>query len=625
MTLGSPQGHMAIDLRWCEDLMENSPVGIFFTDPDGNCLQVNKTWCEIAGMSPEQARGRGWIGAIHGEDIEWVTSLWYESAKNNQPFHAEYRFCTPQGKITWVVGHATAKLDRDRSVEGYIGTISDIDRFKKTAIELEKSSARTRTILAHMPVMLFAFDSQGLLCNWNHEAEHISGYLASEMIGNPKAMTLLCPDPHYRHMMQDIYKQRGDDYRNWEWQLTAKDGSIKTIIFSNIAKYYPIDGWANWGVGVDVTLSRQTEHNLRERVKELSCLYKISILSNQSNLDLDSFLQEAVLLLPESWQYPEITSARIIYDDNIFTTESFGVSPWRLASDIFVRGHKTGCIEIYYSEERPSAEEGPFLIEERLLLDEISLQISRTISHVLARRDLSLLDEINAKADHLENFSHTISHDLKTPLTAIGGFAEFLGKQLHQGKLDQAQLCTDQIVKNTRRMERRLDEILRLAKIGRLIEPSEEVDLQSIIEETLQMVARKLEDAHIEVEVAKSFPKVVGDSIRLQEVIENLVENAIRYIGEEPNKITISYYLQGSETIFYVKDNGIGLDPQDFSSIFELFKRKVKTVDGEGVGLAITKSIIEAHGGRLWVESKGIGTGSCFFFTLGKVIEEQTG
>jgi signal transduction histidine kinase len=438
-------------------------------------------------------------------------------------------------------------------------------------------------------------------------------------------MTLLCPDPHYRRMMQDAYKQLGDDYRNLEWQLTAKDGSIKTILFSNIAKYYPIDGWANWGVGVDVTLSRRTEHNLRERVKELNCLYKLSILSNQPNLDLESFLQEAVELLPESWQYPEATSARIIYEGKILRTESFAVSPWKLASDIIVRGEKTGAIEIYYSEERPSASEGPFLIEERLLLDEVSLQISRIISQELDKRDLALFEEVNAKADQLENFSHTISHDLKTPLTAIGGYAEFLGKQLQQGKLDQAQLCTDQIVENTRRMERRLDEILRLAKIGRLIEPSEEVDLQSIIEETLQMVARKLDDAHIEVEVAKSFPKVVGDSIRLQEVIENLVENAIRYIGEEPNKIIISYHMQGPETVFYVKDNGIGIDPRDFSRIFELFKRKVKTVDGEGVGLAITKSIIEAHGGRLWVESKGEGTGSCFFFTLGQVIEGQTG
>lgn len=621
----SPQGQTTIDSRWYEELMAMAPVGIFVADADGNCLQVNKMWCELAGMSGEQARGRGWAHAVHADDLERVMTIWHESARSRQPFHAEFRFCTPQGKITRVVGDATAKLHGDGSVAGYLGTIKDIGSSEFSLEKLVEETERIKTILAHMPVILFAFDHQGLLCRWNHEAERVTGYLASDMVGNPEAMKLLCPDANYRQMMHDDYKQRGDDYRNWDWQLVAKDGTVKTITFSNIAKYYPIDGWANWGVGVDVTLSRHTEHELRERFKELSCLYKLSILANRPDLDLESFLQEAVELLPESWQYPDITSARIIYQDRIFTTPSFAASAWQLASDITVRGDKVGVIEVYYSEERPLASEGPFTIEERMLLDEISLQISRTIGHELARQDLALLDEINAKADQLENFSHTISHDLKTPLTAIGGFAEFLGKQLDQGKLDQAKYCTDRIVESTRRMERRLEEILRLAKIGRLIEPSEKVDLLGIIEETVQMMARKLGDAHIDVEVAKSFPKVVGDATRLQEVIENLLDNAIQYIGEEPNRISIGHEVRGDETVFYVRDNGIGVDPQHAASIFELFNRRARTVEGEGIGLAITKSIVEAHGGRIWVESKGKGTGSCFCFTLGQVLAGQAG
>jgi len=610
-----------IDLSWYLDLTENAPVGIFFTDAEGNCLHVNGAWREIAGMSLEQAKGRGWTGAIHPEDLERVTRLWYESAKSNQPFYAEYRFCTPEGKNTWVVGRANAKLAENGSVQGYIGTITDIERIKQSAAELEKSKARVQTILAHMPVILFAFDYQGILCAWNHEAERVTGHLASDMIGNPEAMRRLCPDSDYRRKMYEAYQKRGDDYRNWEWQMVARDGTIKTIAFSNIAKYYPIEGWANWGIGVDMTSCRRIEIELRERVKELSCLYKLSMLSNQPNLDLEDFFQQAVELLPESLQYPDITSARIIYEDRIFKTEAFAATPWMLSSNIHVRGRKAGLIEIYYREERPQKAEGPFLIEERLLLDEIALQVSRTIGQVIAREDLDLLDEISAKADQLENFSHTISHDLRTPLTAIGGFAEFLGRQLAQGKLDQAQLCTNQIVANIRRMERRLDEILKLARIGRLIEPSEEVDLQFLIEETLGLMARRLEDAHIKVKVDKGFPKVVGDSVRLHEVIENLLDNAIRYIGEEPNLIDIGLRRQETETVFYVKDNGIGVDPQHFDSIFELFKRQAKTVAGEGVGLAITKSIVEAHGGRIWVESAGEGTGSCFCFTLGKVLD----
>ncbi|MGD9343053.1 MAG: PAS domain-containing sensor histidine kinase [Desulfuromonadales bacterium] len=622
MAKAKPAGkHQTIHIGWYEDLMEISPVGIFFTDAEGNCLHVNRTWCEIAGMSPEQALGRGWLGAIHADDVEQVEKLWYEAAKNNRPFHAEYRFRTPRGKSTWVTGQAHAKLDEGGAIEGYIGTITDISKTKLAQDKLQQSSKRIRSILNHMPVLLFAFDQSGLLCAWNHEAHRITGFTAREIIGNPDAMKWLCPDPHYRREMLDTYKKRGNDYRDWDWRLTAKDGTVKIISFSNISKYYPIDGWESWGVGFDVTYCRQTEWQLRERVKELGCLYKLSLLSNQPGLKMEKYFQEAVELLPESWQYPDITCARIIYEGNMFKTEDFAVTRWQLASQIDVRNRKSGLIEVYYKEERPQEAEGPFMIEERLLLDEIALQISRTVGHILAKEDLALLDDISSKAEQLEHFSHTISHDLKTPLTAIGGFAEFLGKQLDQGKLDQAVDCTERIVENIRRMERRLDEILRLAKIGRVIEPTEEVDLKKIIDDTVAMMAKQLKEASVEIEVKEQFPRVVGDSMRLREVIENLLGNAICYIGKQPNRITIGCHDRGTETVFYIKDTGIGIDPQHFDSIFELFWRHDKKTDGHGVGLAIARRIIEAHGGRLWVESEGEGTGSCFCFTLGKVLD----
>lgn len=611
----------AISLGWYEDLTENSPVGIFFTDAEGNCLQVNRTWCDIAGLTPEQARGRGWVAAIHPEDLERVSTLWYESTRGNRPFHAQYRFRTPQGKSTWVVGRANAKLAEDGTVEGFIGTITDIEELQQALTNLEQSSSRIRTIISHMPVMLFAFDSHGRLCAWNHEAVRITGYTTDEMVGNPRALRRLFPNPGYRKRMLDAYRGRGDDFRNWDWQLLAKDGTPRTISVSNISKYYPIKGWATWGVGLDVTSHRETEHDLQERIKELSCLYKLSMLSNQPALELEDFFRQAVELLPESWQYPDITTARIIYEDQIFITEPFAATPWRLASDIHVRGRKAGLIEVYYSEERPPEAEGPFLIEERLLIDEVALQISRTVGHILSRQDQELLREISAKAEQLEKFSHTISHDLRTPLTAIGGFAEFLGSQIAQGKLEQAEFCAERIVENIRRMERRLEEILNLARIGRLIAPTEQVDLKDIIDDTLLMMARRLEEAHIAVEVTNQFPRVLGDSTRLQEVFENLVDNAVQYIGEEPNQISIGWRRDGEETVFFVRDNGIGIDPAHFESIFDLFTRQVKTVAGEGVGLAISKSIIEAHGGRIWVESGGKGTGSCFCFTLGKILD----
>ncbi len=609
------------DLRWYEKLLEISPVGIFFTDAEGHCLHVNQRWCEIAGMHHDQALGGGWVQAIAKADHDRVAHEWYEAARTNQPFHSEYRFCTPDGQVTWVVGDARAIHKEDGSIEGYIGTITDIHRAKLDRIALKQHTERIRTIIEQMPVLLFAFDAQGCLSAWNAEAERVTGYSAQEMIGNPQAMEWLCPDPGYRRQMHDNYKRLGDDYLNWEWHLTAKDGTTRIVAFSNIAGRHPIDGWANWGVGVDVTSFRKTEQALGERVKELGCLYRLSMLSSQHNLNLEDFLGEAVELLPPSWQYPEITCARIVYQDKIFATDDFTSTPWKLSSQLHVRGRQVGLIEVYYREEKPELAEGPFLMEERLLIDEIALQISRTINHVLARQDLALLDELSARAGELEKFSHSVSHDLRTPLTAIGGYAQILEKQIQKNNLTEAKNSAEKIQKITVRMEQRLSELLKLAKIGKIIEPSEKIDLGALISDVLEMFENRLQAADISMRVDSDFPWVIGDRIRLMEVFENLLENAIKYIGVPPNTISIGYTLKGIERVFYVEDNGIGIAPEHGEDIFQIFWRLDKSSPGDGTGLAITKRIIEAHGGRIWVESEGPGHGARFCFTLGHVLE----
>jgi signal transduction histidine kinase len=442
------------------------------------------------------------------------------------------------------------------------------------------------------------------------------------MIGHPEAMELLCPDPDYRQRMIDLYKSKGDCYRKWEWQLVAKDGAVKDVAFSNISQSHPVGGWANWGVGIDITSGKETERKLYERVKELTCLYKLSVRSNRPNLDLDQFLQDVVEIIPPAWRYPDTTCARIVFKEKLFQSEAFAVSAWRLASDLNVRGQKVGLIEVYDLAEHPAMAEGPFLVEERLLLDEIALQISRTIGHVLAKQDLKLLDELTAKAEELEEFAHTISHDLNTPLAAVAGFAELLNDRLAAGAFDQAHICAERIAKITWRMEHRINELLKLAKMGKIVDPKDEINFGEIIDEAISVMTQRLSDNRIEVKKDEIFPKVLGDRERLLEVMENLLDNAIKYIGPQPNLIEIGCRFEPGETIFFVKDNGVGVQEKHFDTIFELFKRLDQDSKGDGTGLAIIKRIIEAHGGRIWVESEGLGKGSCFYFTLGHIVPD---
>lgn len=129
---------------------------------------------------------------------------------------------------------------------------------------LRQSEEHLRLVLQNMPVMMDAFDDDLNILVWNRECERVTGYSAAEIIGNPQALELLYPEREYRQKMIAEWMARRDDYRNWEWDITCKDGSIKTISWSNISKDFPISGWTTWGTGIDITERKQAEKTLKE-------------------------------------------------------------------------------------------------------------------------------------------------------------------------------------------------------------------------------------------------------------------------------------------------------------------------------------------------------------------------
>jgi len=137
------------------------------------------------------------------------------------------------------------------------------------------------------------------------------------------------------------------------------------------------------------------------------------------------------------------------------------------------------------------------------------------------------------------------------------------------------------------------------------------------VPEAVEMVSGLLIKRSIVVEIAPDMPEVFGDRIRLREMLENLFSNAAKFMGDEPDPhVQVGVRQDGDENVFYVRDNGMGIDPRYHDKIFGLFERLDQKVEGTGIGLAIVKRIIEMHGGRIWVESQGIGHGSTLCFTL---------
>jgi two-component system sensor kinase FixL len=229
----------------------------------------------------------------------------------------------------------------------------------------------------------------------------------------------------------------------------------------------------------------------------------------------------------------------------------------------------------------------------------------------------ALIDELEAKNAELERFTYTVSHDLKTPLITIAAFAGFLQRDAREGNQEQMTQDVGRVNEAVLRMKELLDDLLELSRIGRVIGESETVPFDQVAHDAVARLGSLPADAGVEIVVAPDLPSVTGDRRRLVEVIQNLLENAIHFRGDQPHpRIEVTTRSQDGELTLLIRDNGIGIDPRYHQRVFTLFEKLDPSSQGTGIGLAIVKRIVEVHGGQIWVESAGEGAGSTFCLAL---------
>ncbi len=226
--------------------------------------------------------------------------------------------------------------------------------------------------------------------------------------------------------------------------------------------------------------------------------------------------------------------------------------------------------------------------------------------------------EVEAKNAELQRFVYAVSHDLRSPLITIQGFLGYLERDLAGGDTERVATDVSKIRGAAEKMQGLLGELLKLSRIGSIANTGEIIGMGEAAGEAVAMVEGAIVERGVEVMIAPDLPVVFGDRSRLVRVLQNLLENAVKYMGEQQHpRIEIGVLREpGEASVIYVRDNGVGIETRDHDRVFDLFAQLDSKADGTGMGLTLVKRIIEVHGGRIWVESGGRGQGSTFFFTL---------
>ena len=360
---------------------------------------------------------------------------------------------------------------------------------------------------------------------------------------------------------------------------------------------------------VDEQLSFSAKAALIERVKELTCLYGMAQITSQPDMALEEIIQGIVELLPPAWQYPEISCARIILDGISYTTQDFHECLQNQMAEIIVGGMPRGVIEVVYLEKRPDLDEGPFLKEERNLIDAVARQVALVIERKQAEKEKLKLHNQLLHADRLATIGMLaagVAHELNEPLGNILGFAQLAKKcpglpesAGHDiGKIETASLHAREIIQ-------------KLLVFARQSQPHKtQVNLNQVVQDGLYFFEARCAKEGIELirQLSPELPEIIADPGQLNQLLVNLVVNALQSMPGT-GKITVQTRFSNNNVYLIVKDTGTGMSKEVLDKIFIPFFTTKDVGHGTGLGLPVVYGIVTAHGGTIDVKSEpGCGT-----------------
>ncbi|MFX1356054.1 MAG: PAS domain S-box protein [Promethearchaeota archaeon] len=642
-------------------LIENIPDVIYSSLPDeiSSTLFVSSKWEEWTGYNPEEMYNNPelWKDSIHPDDRENTLKAYNEAAIKKVEFIIEYRVIHKDtGQEFYLRDHGVPILDNNGNIISYDGVITNITERIKAEERLKDSEEKYRNLLDTSTVGILEINIENMEVTFiNHKLLEITGYYEAESLGSKFIQNIIHPDD-----LNKVLKSSED--KDLEFRIVTKDEKLKWLHGRRWNQYNEVGepiGFRLWLEDITekkmyeeliyelninfLNFSTDTRKNIELLLKTSLKLLngKIAIYANKLELDgKEQFRlmtsEGEVITLPISEFMNNFYISELFKENHDFPQIFYDINTIeRSKHDKFIKENNIKALygKLVMSQNELNDmmcvlyPENPLITNQDklvlfLICDAIEIEQRRWQVQQHLEQQAQELSEINRLKTDL--FSRT-SHELKTPLISIKGFTELLLK-LHANKLDEEiKSILNEIMDGSKRLEDYINKIVEGSKVeqGLMKLNKKEEDLYSIIRDSIKSLEgkAKLHNQTILNKVEKDLITLF-DKEKIEEVISNLLINAIKYTPKG-GVITIESQIKNDSYIISVNDTGIGLTNEEKKQLFTQFGKIERYgqgwdigIEGTGLGLYISKEIIELHDGKIWAESKGRNKGSTFYFSL---------
>jgi PAS domain S-box-containing protein len=558
----------------------------------------------------------------------------------------------------------TVKDERKSKTGALTHANEDISERKRAEDALRESEGRLRAILQHAPVIIYLKDLEKRFTLVNRAFEVAFNRSEAEVIGKTSSdlVSTESASVHEAHDEQVI--QTGEPHQFEETALQA-DGQEHTVISIKFPMYHTTGKmYGIGGISTDITRRKQADAALAWRAEADRAIAALAaalldpapindivyrVLEYARDLTTSTFgyvgyidQKTGYLICPtmtrEIWEICQVPDKDFVFDTfgglwgwvldhkkPLMTNNpqkdprSSGTPKGHLPIHSFLSvpvliGQELAGQIALANPARDYTERDLVLVERMASLYAIALQriqVDKEIQQYAA--------DLERSNQELEQFGFVISHDLQEPVRVVQGYLDLLKRRCSDELDDKATLYLDYAVDGAERMQQMIDALLDLSRVETRGKPFTRTDAGAVLERTLGLLARAIQDAGAKVTHTK-LPTVMADEGQLAQVFQNLITNALKFRREDvPPRIHVAAEEQEDTWALSISDNGIGLDPAQADRIFEIFQRlhTAEEYPGLGIGLALCKRIVARHGGRIWVETTP-GEGSTFTFTLPK-------